>query len=46
MFMLIIYIPVVLITSITLSYLGGLIRDRRKLYPIPPEKILDSPEKN
>ncbi len=39
--MLLIYVPLVLITSITFSYLGGLIRDRRKLYPIPPEKAID-----
>ncbi|MHA1650794.1 MAG: hypothetical protein ACTSYB_11415 [Candidatus Helarchaeota archaeon] len=38
---LLIYVPLVLITSITFSYLGGLIRDRRKLYPIPPEKAID-----
>ncbi|MFX1293641.1 MAG: hypothetical protein ACFFD2_02095 [Promethearchaeota archaeon] len=37
LFMLVIYIPLILITSITLSYLGGYLRDRRKLYPIPPK---------
>ncbi len=36
-FMLLIYIPLVLITSITLGYLGGLLRDRSKLYPVPLE---------
>ncbi|MHA1131215.1 MAG: hypothetical protein ACTSQI_05875 [Candidatus Helarchaeota archaeon] len=36
-FILIIYIPLVLVTSIVLGYLGGLLRDRRKLYSIPLE---------
>jgi len=36
-FMLIIYIPLVMVTSVALGYLGGLLRDRSKLYPIPPE---------
>ena len=37
-FMLLIYIPLVLITSIVLGYLGGLLRDRRVLYPIALDK--------
>ncbi len=35
-FMLIVYIPLVLLTSISLGYLGGLLKDRRVLYPLPP----------
>lgn len=41
LYMMIIYIPLVLVTSIIFSYLGGWLRDRRKMYPIPPEKQLE-----
>lgn len=39
--MLLIYIPLVLITSIVLGYLGGLLRDRRVLYPIPEQQTIE-----
>ncbi|MHA1276316.1 MAG: hypothetical protein ACTSQI_05880 [Candidatus Helarchaeota archaeon] len=41
LFALLIFIPLVMITSIIFSYLGGYLRDRRKLYPIPPDKLED-----
>jgi hypothetical protein len=34
----IIYVPLVLLTSIALGYLGGLLRDQRRLYPVPPDQ--------
>ncbi|MHA1264734.1 MAG: hypothetical protein ACTSRS_05785 [Candidatus Helarchaeota archaeon] len=34
---LLIYLPLALFTSIALGYLGGLVRDRKKLYPLPSE---------
>ncbi|MHA1324823.1 MAG: hypothetical protein ACTSRL_18680 [Candidatus Helarchaeota archaeon] len=37
-FMLIIYIPLVMVTSIALGYLGGLLRDRNKLYPLTSDE--------
>jgi hypothetical protein len=37
-FMVIIYVPLVLLTSIALGYLGGLLRDQKRLYPIPPDQ--------
>ncbi|NVM28218.1 MAG: hypothetical protein HWN65_05210 [Candidatus Helarchaeota archaeon] len=39
---LIVFFPLALITSIAMGYLGGLRRDKRKLYPIDPEKKLDT----
>lgn len=42
---LILYFPLALLTSIALGYLGGLLRDRKKLYPISPEMELDKSEK-
>jgi len=37
-FMVIIYVPLVLLTSIALGYLGGLLKDQKRLYPIPPDQ--------
>ena len=34
---LVVFFPLALLTSIALGYLGGLKRDKRKLYPIDPE---------
>jgi hypothetical protein len=36
--MVIIYVPLVLLTSIALGYLGGLLRDQRRLYPVPSDQ--------
>ena len=37
-FMAIVYVPLVLITSISLAYLGGTLRDQKRLYPIPQDQ--------
>ncbi len=38
---LIVFFPLALITAIAMGYLGGLRREKRKLYPIKPEMKLD-----
>jgi hypothetical protein len=33
------FIPLNLVTSFAFSYIGGYLKDKRKLYPLPPEKV-------
>ncbi len=36
------FLPLILICSFTFGYLGGLFREKRRLYPLPSEQKLDS----
>ncbi|MHA1229071.1 MAG: hypothetical protein ACTSRP_00270 [Candidatus Helarchaeota archaeon] len=34
------YFPLIIIINFLFSYLGGLVKDKNKLYPLPPEKAI------
>ncbi|MHA1269628.1 MAG: hypothetical protein ACTSPY_07545 [Candidatus Helarchaeota archaeon] len=40
MVLLITYLPLIIIINFVFSYLGGLVKDKHRLYPLPPEKVV------
>ncbi|MFX0133381.1 MAG: hypothetical protein ACFFDN_07045 [Candidatus Hodarchaeota archaeon] len=40
-YFIVVYLPLILISSFVFGYMGGLLREMFKLYPLPPEKKLE-----